>query len=125
LMSTIEARRDDVVRGLGDRLTAHLGPNQAAADQAAQRIEKEKIVERIWKKDPTVWKSDDAHKNVITHALGWLTVPELLLQHASEVTAFADSVKGQFDHVVVLGMGGSSLCSEVTRRVFGANKLKV
>jgi transaldolase/glucose-6-phosphate isomerase len=125
LMMTIEARRDDVTRGLGERQTLHLGPHQSAVDQAAQRVEKEKFVERIWKKDATLWKSDDAHKKIIGNALGWLTVPELMLKNAPELITFANSVKGAFDQVVVLGMGGSSLCSEVTRRVFGVERLFV
>jgi transaldolase/glucose-6-phosphate isomerase len=120
LDATIEARRDLAVRRLGDRLTLHLGSHQAAVDTAAQRIDKEKFVERVWSKDAALWKDDDAHRKIIANALGWLTVPELLLEHADELTQFAGSVKGEFDHVVVLGMGGSSLCSEVTRRVFGA-----
>lgn len=119
LMETIEARRDGVVRGLADRVTAHLGTHQATVDEAAKRVEKEKFVERIWKKDATLWKNDDAHKKIIANALGWLTVPEVMLKSIGDVTSFADRVKGEFDDVVVLGMGGSSLCSEVTRRLFG------
>src|SRR5262249_44024391 len=61
----------------------------------------------------------------IANALGWLTVPELMQKNAHELTAFADSVKGEFDDVVVLGMGGSSLCSEVTRSVFAVEHLHV
>ena len=120
LMMTIEARRDEAIRGLAGRLSPHLGAAQAAVDQAAQRVEKEKFVERIWKKDTTLWKNDDAHKTIISNALGWLTVAEEMSKVAKELMAFADSVKGDFDDVVVLGMGGSSLCSEVTRRLFGA-----
>jgi transaldolase/glucose-6-phosphate isomerase len=125
LMMTIEARRDDAVRGLAERQTLHLGPNQSAVDQAAQRVEKEKFVERVWKKDATLWKSDDGHKKIIGNALGWLTVPELMLKHASQLAAFAQAVKGDFDDYVVLGMGGSSLCSEVTKRVFNAAHLHI
>jgi transaldolase/glucose-6-phosphate isomerase len=120
LMTTIEARRDAVVRGLPDRQVAHLGPNQAAVDAAAQKVDKDKLVERIWAKDATVWKNDDAHRKIIGNALGWLTVVESMQKNAAELRAFAESVKSQFDDVVVLGMGGSSLCSEVIRRVFGA-----
>ncbi|HEY4639847.1 MAG TPA: bifunctional transaldolase/phosoglucose isomerase, partial [Thermoanaerobaculia bacterium] len=120
LMTTIEARRDESIRGLGKRLSLHLGSAQATVDQAAQRVEKEKFVERIWKKDATLWKNDDAHKKIIANALGWLTVAEAMKKAAPELMAFADSVKSEFDDVVVLGMGGSSLCSEVTRRLFGA-----
>jgi transaldolase/glucose-6-phosphate isomerase len=120
LMTTIEARRDEAIRGLNGRLSLHLGAAQATVDQAAQRVEKEKFVERIWKKDTTLWKNDDAHKKIISNALGWLTVAEEMTKVAPELMSFADSVKGDFDDVVVLGMGGSSLCSEVTRRLFGA-----
>lgn len=119
LMSTIEARRDAVTRGLDDRQTEHLGPNQPAVDEAIKRAEKEKFVDRIWNRDATLWKSDDAHKKIIGNALGWLTVSELMSKYASQLRAFADSIRKDFDAIVVLGMGGSSLCSEVTKRVFG------
>jgi transaldolase/glucose-6-phosphate isomerase len=119
LMSTIESRRDAVVRGLAERVSVHLGAHQSKVDEAMQRIEKEKFVERIWKKDAALWKDDDAHKKIIANSLGWLTVAEQMTKVAPELAAFADSVKGDFDNIVVLGMGGSSLCSEVTRRVFG------
>lgn len=119
LMSTIEARRDEAVRGLNDRVVFHLGSHQAAVDQAVARVEKEKFVERIWAKDATLWKSDDAHKKIISNALGWLDVAEQMCSYASQLVAFAESVRHDFNAVVVLGMGGSSLCSEVTKRLFG------
>jgi transaldolase/glucose-6-phosphate isomerase len=125
LMQTIEARRDEAMRGLADRVTLHLGPHQKQVDDAIQRIEKEKFVERIWAKDATLWKSDDAHKKIIANALGWLGVAEDMTRHAAELKQFADSVRGEFTHFVVLGMGGSSLCSEVTKRVFNTPKLLV
>ena len=117
LMATIEARRDGAIRGLADRITLHLGAN--GIDDAVKRLEKDKAVERIWKKDTTLWKNDDAHKKIISNALGWLTVTGTMLQNARALVAFAESLRNDFDDVVVLGMGGSSLCSEVTRRVFG------
>ncbi len=119
LMSTIEARRDDAVLGLADRVTPHLGGAQSAVDQAVAGAEKQKLVERIWARDPTVWKNDDAHNKIIANALGWLDVAEQMCNYASQITAFAESVRPDYDHAVVLGMGGSSLCSEVTRRLIG------
>ncbi|HEY2092370.1 MAG TPA: bifunctional transaldolase/phosoglucose isomerase [Thermoanaerobaculia bacterium] len=125
LMQTIEARRDEALRGLADRVTLHLGTHQKAVDDAIDRVEKEKFVDRIWAKDATLWKNDDAHKKIIANALGWLGVAEDMTKHAAELKAFADSVRGEFTHFVVLGMGGSSLCSEVTRRVFNTPQLLV
>jgi transaldolase/glucose-6-phosphate isomerase len=125
LMATIEARRDEAIRGLAARVSFHLGSQQSLADAEAARAEKEKFVERIWKKDAALWKSDESHKKIIANALGWLGVADETLRHADELTAFAASVRGTFDHFVVLGMGGSSLCTEVTRRLFDTNKLLV
>ncbi|HUP46028.1 MAG TPA: bifunctional transaldolase/phosoglucose isomerase, partial [Thermoanaerobaculia bacterium] len=119
LAGIIEARRDAVVRGLGDRITFHLGGSHAAVDTAAQRADKEKYVERIWKKDASLWKSDGEHGKLIANSLGWLRVPEQMQKELDEIVSFAESVRREFDHVIVLGMGGSSLCSEVLRRVFG------
>ncbi|MBK5260402.1 MAG: bifunctional transaldolase/phosoglucose isomerase [Thermoanaerobaculia bacterium] len=119
LMGVIEARRDIATRGLNDRIAFHLGDSVAAVDAAVQRADKEKFVERIWKKDATVWKSDEAHKKIIANALGWLNVVEEMHKGIAEMRDFAESVKSGFKDVVVLGMGGSSLCSEVVRRVFG------
>ncbi len=104
LMMTIEARRDAVTRGLDDRQTEHLGPHQAVVDEAIKRVEKEKFIERIWNKDATLWKSDDAHKKIISNALGWLDVAEQMSKYASQLRAFADAVRHDFDDIVVLGM---------------------
>ncbi len=115
LMATIEARRDAVVRALPERLTLH----GVSVDDAVARAEKEKFVSRIWKKDATLWKSDEAHGKIIANALGWLTVIEGLKKSLNVLHDEIEATRQQFDHVVVLGMGGSSLCSEVVRRVFG------
>src|SRR5260221_2244095 len=61
LMETIEARRDGVLRGLANRVSVHLGAQQSVVDDAAKRVESEKFVERVWKKDATVWENDDVH----------------------------------------------------------------
>jgi transaldolase / glucose-6-phosphate isomerase len=115
LMMTIEARRDLAVRALPDRVSFH----NIRIDDTIARLDKDKAVSRIWAKDATLWKNDDAHKKIIANALGWLHVVEAMQRNAKELVEMTDSLRGGFDHVVVLGMGGSSLCSEVVRRLFG------
>jgi transaldolase/glucose-6-phosphate isomerase len=115
LMHTIEARRDLVARNLGDRLTLH----NISVDDAIARAEKEKFVTRIHARESALWKSDDAHRAIIDNALGWIGVPEVMLANAANIAEWADETQKGYAHVVVLGMGGSSLCAEVVRRVFG------
>ena len=78
------------------------------------------FVRRLWAKDPALWHEDPAHQAVIRNALGWLTVSEQQIRHVSQLQAFADEVKtAGFTHILLLGMGGSSLCPEVFRMTFG------
>jgi transaldolase/glucose-6-phosphate isomerase len=52
--------------------------------------------------------------------LGWLTLPEAMAAQAGEFTAFADEIRGEgIRHIVLLGMGGSSLAPEVFQATFG------
>ncbi len=115
LILTIEARRDAVVRGLPDRVTLH----GLSVDDAIARADKEKFVARIHAKDSSLWKSDGAHRKIIDDALGWLPVVESMHRNVKGILELTDELRQGFDHVVVLGMGGSSLCSEVVRRLFG------
>jgi transaldolase/glucose-6-phosphate isomerase len=119
LAQTIEARRDAVVRGLDDRLTLHNISGDADLGDAIARAEKEKFVTRIHARDSSLWKSDDAHRKIIDNALGWIGVPEQMSHDVKSLLEITDELRKGFEHVVVLGMGGSSLCAEVVRRVFG------
>src|ERR1051325_9435995 len=79
-----------------------------------------KVSERIWARDASLWKSDDDSVKVINNSLGWLTVADEMLGVVDELTEFAESIRARgFRHVMVCGMGGSSLCPEVLARTFG------
>lgn len=72
---------------------------------------------RMWAKDPTLWAS--ASTPGITNRLGWLVLPETMPGDAADILGFAAEVRDEgFTHVVVLGMGGSSLAPDVFRRTF-------
>lgn len=80
-------------------------------------LEKEKIVERIWKKDFTVWgnKPDE-----ISNRLGWLESIETTSKAISEIEEFVASVRKEgYTNALLMGMGGSSLAPEVFRLTFG------
>jgi len=122
LMNTIETRRTDALKPTGVKLTTTLGSYEQAVKATLERIDNEKWISRIWKQDPTVWKTDSAHTKIISNALGWLPVVADMEDELDEVVSFAEEVRGSFKDVVVLGMGGSSLCPEVLRKAFGTRE---
>lgn len=86
------------------------------------KLERLDFLNRLYKKDATVWKKEEEHTKIIDNSLGWLTVYDWTLERIEEVEHFAHEIKGHFTHVVVMGMGGSSLAPEVFRVIFGKQK---
>ncbi|HEX5601031.1 MAG TPA: hypothetical protein VFX63_00725 [Pyrinomonadaceae bacterium] len=78
------------------------------------------VVKRIWQKDATLWKSDPDSIKIINSSLGWLTVADEMIGVIDALVEFSETVRSRgFQHVMVCGMGGSSLCPEVLARTFG------
>ncbi len=76
-------------------------------------------INRLWNKDATVWTNTDEAK-----WLAWLDVVGVELADLQKYRDFAEDVK-QFESVVLLGMGGSSLCPEVLAITFGVNNFHI
>jgi transaldolase/glucose-6-phosphate isomerase len=77
------------------------------------------LVERIWERDPTVWTGRDE-----AQWLGWLDEPRRMRERIDELGEVAEAA-ADADHVVLLGMGGSSLAPEVLRRAFERDRFHV
>jgi transaldolase/glucose-6-phosphate isomerase len=123
LMGSISSKQAAITSGILERQTASLGTYADSVKQAIERMEKESWIRRIWRKDASLWKSDDAHQTIIRNALGWVTVVDLMIANADELAAFSERIIADgFTDVMLLGMGGSSLCPEVFRRTFGAHE---
>ncbi|MFA6093363.1 MAG: glucose-6-phosphate isomerase [Elusimicrobiota bacterium] len=85
------------------------------------QLKKDRAVERIWAADAALWKSEAAHKKIISNSLGWLRMPAQMPERLQELTAFSQEIRAAgFKKVLLLGMGGSSLAPEVMRRVLPA-----
>lgn len=97
-----------------------VGSYDTAVRAALDELQAKDFVRRLWAKDPALWHEDPAHQAVIRNALGWLSLPEQQVGHVSRLQAFAGEVTSAgFTHILLLGMGGSSLCPEVCRMTFG------
>ncbi|PJA15834.1 MAG: transaldolase [Elusimicrobia bacterium CG_4_10_14_0_2_um_filter_63_34] len=119
LRRCITAKVEMIRAGAGRKPSAALGNFQKAFEESIQSLKQGKAADRLWRKDASLWKSDPKHQAIIKDALGWLDMPEAMAEKADELKAFAEEVrKDGITHVLLLGMGGSSLAPEVFRRTF-------
>ena len=96
----------------------NLGAYLVDVEATLADLGRDDVVGRIWHKDHTVWKPDPTE---ITNRLGWLTITDLMHEQVTALESFAQEVvDAGFRHVVLLGMGGSSLGSEVLRQTFSS-----
>ena len=78
-------------------------------------------IRRIWQKDATVWTGGDESK-----WLGWLDIIDEELKNVERYREFAADIKSAgFTNVLLMGMGGSSLCPEVLAMTFGKSSFHV
>jgi transaldolase/glucose-6-phosphate isomerase len=121
LAECINDKREAIMGGLSERYTASLGGFQPQVTERLRQINSDAIVNKLWEKDPTIWKKDDAEaQKKIKNRLGWLGVVALMQDRAEEIKRFAEDVRSAgYGSVVLLGMGGSSLAPEVIHQVFG------
>jgi len=82
----------------------------AAADWSANQK-----VARFWQKDASLWTNDGEEK-----WLGWLDIVERQQQDLATYAELGAEIEtADFQTVLLLGMGGSSLCPEVLAVTFG------
>ncbi len=93
------------------------GPNLSEiVRQALDGLARQRVPQRLKERDYTVWRSDPKE---IADRLGWLDAGDFLRPHLADLSAFVGEICNEgYRHVVLLGMGGSSLGPEVLRRSF-------
>jgi transaldolase/glucose-6-phosphate isomerase len=118
VLSTVSEKKASILEKEVNRRVVNLGVYQNAVDKRLEDWKARDFLRRLWKKDPTLWFSHPVHE--ITDRLGWLDLPELSHSALTEYTSFADEIKTEgTQHIVLLGMGGSSLAPEMYQQIFG------
>lgn len=97
-----------------------IGDHQNSLDELLKKLNDEKIIERIWNKDHTVWSNDPTE---ITNRLGWLDSVDVTDRSLDEIKDFVEDVRNAgYTNALLMGMGGSSLAPEVFRLTFGVKE---
>ena len=118
LLKAIETQKD-AGAGRINRMTHALSASMAdAVVRSLAEWRAQGKARRLWERDATLWTGKDE-----AQWLGWLGITNGQLAHLQRFTAIAEAVRtGGFSHVLLLGMGGSSLCPEVLTKTFGRIK---
>jgi transaldolase / glucose-6-phosphate isomerase len=89
----------------------------------ATRLEswtRERVAERLWAKDGSLWADSGKAPDEVAAWLGWLDLPDAMAERVTELEHLARDVREDgYRRAAVLGMGGSSLAPELFARVFG------
>ena len=98
-----------------------INADKVGMDETVRDILDKNLVARIWEHDHTVWRPDPKE---ISNRLGWLHCPQRMLQNVKYLESFVAEIvlNNQFTHVVLCGMGGSSLAPEVFEKTFGTKQ---
>jgi glucose-6-phosphate isomerase len=92
-----------------------------AVRSAVDSWQADDTINRIWNKDASVWTDDDE-----SNWLGWLTIIQEELGDLQKYRDLAaDIERTGFEHVLLMGMGGSSLCPEVLAVTFGKQQFHI
>jgi transaldolase/glucose-6-phosphate isomerase len=95
----------------------NLGPLQSPVDKRLKLWEDQEFARRFWSKDPSLWFPNPVPE--ITDRMGWLGIFEPMHEQLKSLFEFAGQIKNEgIRHIVLLGMGGSSMAPEVYQRTF-------
>lgn len=100
----------------GQRISAYLGQYQVKVDKVLANMKKDRVIPRIWERDYTLWKPKPME---IVNRLGWLDIAERMKAKISRMEGLTkDILANGYSNPLLLGMGGSSLASELFCDVF-------
>ncbi|MBK8010757.1 MAG: bifunctional transaldolase/phosoglucose isomerase [Deltaproteobacteria bacterium] len=119
LIGSVEQRRRAV---LGPRLVSMRtdGPDALRTlDAHLERLRKARFGRRLWAKDPTLFSGQPDDHDRIGQSMGWLTSVDSLLDQADPIVDLYDELDEEgIEHVVLIGIGGSSISADVLHKIF-------
>lgn len=120
MMKTLAEKRAQALASRSPLQTMSAGASKAAWTSLCASLNAKQFARRLGARDALLWTSDPALAPGIRNRLGWMDCVERFSAKKGEIEDFAAGVRtAGFAHVVLLGMGGSSLCPEVCAQTFG------
>lgn len=123
LMEIIVEKRGQFLAGIIGTQTINYGSSQSEIKSVLKSLDDKLFSQRLFNKDPYLWTEDKATAELIYNRLGWLESVQDYQSKIDELEGFAQEiVKAKYKHAILLGMGGSSLCPDVSAQTSGSKK---
>jgi transaldolase/glucose-6-phosphate isomerase len=99
----------------------NLGEYESRVRSRLEKWDRDAYASRLWKRDVSLWPAvpgfDPARR------LGWLSLPKDMHEAVGPINRFAREIRREgIHHVILLGMGGSSLSAEVFQATQGTRR---
>ncbi|TYZ14202.1 bifunctional transaldolase/phosoglucose isomerase [Hymenobacter lutimineralis] len=121
LLAVLEAKRQQAVDAAVVPAELHLGQYQAEVDASVAAFDAQNFTTGFWNKQGDLWVEDATAQQSVRSFMGWLRVAETMVGAVPEIEQFVHEVKAAgFKHVVVMGMGGSSMTPIVFKQAFAS-----
>lgn len=122
LMKGLAEKRNKMLEGKMSTQKISYGTLKKEIESAYASMNGQQVGKRLYEKDGYLWKEEDEDVKKIRESMGWITLADKdeYTSTVKEMKDFTEQVKAEgYQYAVLLGMGGSSLCSEVARETFG------
>ena len=112
LLDSVKQRRHDAL--------VELGSLAQSVSSRVNQLQAENFSKRFYAKDATLWTNEPKGQEEVRIRMGWLGLPTSSRAIIPELNKFASDIQNAgFTHVLLLGMGGSSLAPEVMSLIYG------
>ncbi|MFO7918698.1 MAG: hypothetical protein R6V13_11520 [Anaerolineae bacterium] len=97
-----------------------LGDCRSTFETALKEADEANAARRLWGREGSLWSEDEWTASNIEERLGWLDLPQSMRIEIPRLKALASEIRAaDIEHVILLGMGGSSLAPEVMSHILG------
>ena len=102
------------------KLQVHLGLYRDRVEVALKEAAEQRVMSRLRAHDHTLWKPKPKD---IANRIGWLNSADKMTGLVEELESFAGEMRSEgYRQALLMGMGGSSLATEVIRKTFGVRE---
>ena len=123
-LHAIEQARKAALKAPIDRQVLTVG--EASGERIKSRLaqmQREDVNQRLWRRDATLWQPDSAQQQSIREGMGWLEVVPKMRDSVAALESFRDELLEEgYRHVLLMGMGGSSLAPLIFQRCFATGR---